>query len=541
MNQNSITIEKVPALNRSDWFQFAFLVFGAVLLTFVFALFWFSSAHIPHNFTGIFHFFDIFLFSLLSYVVWYQITNEIFFWDNILAMKKPVHIEPKPGLRVAFITAFVPSKEPVEILKKTLKAMVSAHYRHDTWVLDEGDSEEVKMLCRKLGVKHFTRKGIFKYNQKQGIYKMKTKAGNYNSWFDRHSKKYDVVAQLDMDFVPSRDFLLKTLGYFRDKEVAFVGSPQIYGNHNESWIAKGAAQQAFNFHGPIQKGLYGKGMPLFIGSNHTIRVKAHSDIKGYAGHIVEDHLTGMKFYAKRWKSVYLPEILAIGEGPSTWDAYFSQQMRWAYGLFHILFTQSPRLITKMKINHALNYLWLQQYYFYGLGQIIGILLLSLYFFFGINATSMVFSDLLVLYVPLLTVHTLMSIWVQRFNIDRKNESGVHAMGKLLSVAVWPIYFIALLQVISGRRLVYKTTPKGANGSSTPSVSLFFPHFILGTITLFCIIAAFYTKNNSRVLLFWAVLNTVFMYGFFFVEFVYAVKLKVSKLNKDAFIFKPQLD
>jgi cellulose synthase (UDP-forming) len=44
---------------------------------------------------------------------------------------------PPRGLRVAFITTFVPGSEPLEMLRRTLASMVVADYPHDTWLLDE--------------------------------------------------------------------------------------------------------------------------------------------------------------------------------------------------------------------------------------------------------------------------------------------------------------------------------------------------------------------------------------------------------------------
>ncbi len=68
------------------------------------------------------------------------------------------------------------------MLEKTLTAMKNADYPHDTWVLDEGNEAEVKVLCEKLGVNHFSRKQYPYYNQKGGMFRRKTKAGNLNSW-----------------------------------------------------------------------------------------------------------------------------------------------------------------------------------------------------------------------------------------------------------------------------------------------------------------------------------------------------------------------
>lgn len=350
------------------------------------------------------------------------------------------------------------------------------------------------------------------YNAAEGKYKTKTKAGNYNAWFDLHSSKYDIVAQHDVDFIPSKDFFNATLGYFRDPEIAFVGTPQIYGNKNESWIARGAAEQAYGFYGHVQRGLHGHDMSLFIGANHLVRVAAHDDIEGYSGHIVEDHLTGMKFYAKKWKSVYVPEVLAVGEGPATWESYFSQQMRWAFGLIDILFKHSPTLFIRMKKRHAINYFLLQQYYFSGLAQAIGVFLMSLYFVFGFQSTSMELAPLFYLYLPLLLLQLCVFFWLQRYNI-LPEERGLLIRGRLLSLAAWPIYLSALLGVLVGRRLTYAITPKGGAQTTETHPLLFLPHFIIGSISFLGLLTAKLTGNLAPQILFWAIVNTLTMYGF----------------------------
>ncbi|PWU23566.1 glycosyl transferase family 2 [Candidatus Cerribacteria bacterium 'Amazon FNV 2010 28 9'] len=507
-------IQKCPVMSRSQRWTYRILFTIGITFTSAFFLWWFQPSHIATNFKGIFHGLDILLFLLLSYVVWYQIINECFSWFTAGFMRHPQYRAPQKGLRVAFLTAFVPGTEPYSLLEKTLKAMVGVDYAHDTWLLDEGDDPEAKRLCALYKVKHFSRKGIEKYNTPYGPYRIKTKGGNYNAWFDQYGKKYDIVAQLDVDFVPKRDYLTKTLGYFKDPSVAFVGTPQIYGNTKDSWIARGAAQQAYGFYGSMQKGLFGMDMPLFIGANHVLRVSAHDDIEGYSGHIVEDHLTGMKFYANNWKSVYVPQILAIGEGPSTWSAYFSQQMRWAYGLIDILFRHSFRIFPSMRRTHRLNYFLLQQYYFYGIAQVVGCFLLCLYFFFGLQVTPMPLATLLVFYVPILLFQQVFFLWLQHFNVDPKHERGLMISAKVLNWAAWPIYFYAFIGVIIGKRLQYVVTPKGEHQENQPIPSLFTLHFWLGSVTLMCLVAAFVFHRFAPFLVFWATLNTIIMFFFF---------------------------
>ncbi len=340
------------------------------------------------------------------------------------------------------------------------------------------------------------------------------------------------MAQHDVDFLPRRDYLARILGYFHDYQVAFVGTPQIYGNLDESWIARGAAEQAYSFYGPMQKGFYSHDMTLLIGANHAFRVSAYRAIGGYTAHLTEDMLTGMKLYAHNhdWKSVYVPEVLLIGEGPSTWGSYFSQQMRWAYGCMDIALRHSPQLLSRMEWRKAFNYFVLQQFYFSGVAQALGIGLLTLYFVFGISAANMTFLPIITLYLPLMVFGVLFHRWLQRFNIDPEKESGWHMYGRLLSIAAWPVYFLAFVGVVRGKRLTYVVTPKGDNQNRIYEPQFFMPHFILGSITLADIFIGFDFGHTSLILVFWAVVNSVLMYGLFASEVIPYTTSRLSHLG-----------
>ena len=496
------------------------LFFIGLILTTAFGFWWFEPSHISHNFSGILHVFDYLLFVLLTYIVWHQIIMELFCWYVARCIRTPkVYSFPQPNLRVAYITAFVPGAEPYSILERTLQAMINVEYSHDTWILDEGNDSVVQKMCTRLHARHYSRKDRTEFNTDTGKFTKKTKGGNYNSWFHQHGHEYDIIAQHDVDFIPKENFLVRTLGYFRDPEVAFVGGPQVYGNTKASWIARGSAEQTYGFYGSMQKGFDGHDMTLLIGANHLIRASAFVDIDGYTAHIAEDMLTGMKFYAKKWKSVYVPETLLVGEGPSTWPAYFGQQMRWAYGCMDIVFRHSGKLLPKMHTKHTINYLVLQQFYFLGIAQAVGIVLLTMYFLFGITSASMNFLPIVILYIPLLLYQVFFGLWLQRFNIDPKKEKGLFLRGKLLFIAVWPIFLLAFVGVVRNKRLTYVVTPKGTEQKNSACPELFIIHLVLGSITFLGMIVGYVTGHTAPQMLFWAILNTVFMFGFFFTQFI----------------------
>lgn len=503
-HNNNYKVQKVSSMSKKELIFFTFIVGFGVISIATYFLWWFDAAHVAVN-GATFWSANLFLFILLSTVIWHGLFQRLSIWYIMFFMRKPVHVEPEPNLEVAMLTCFVPGKEPYDLLEKTLSAMKAVEYPHDTWVLDEGDDLIVKKMCDRLGVYHFTRKGIERYNRESGPFKAKTKAGNHNAWRDNHEFRYDFVAQMDMDHVPNKNYLHRILGYFRDKKVAFVVAPQIYAN-TENWIAAGAAEQAHIFHGPIQQGFFGQDMPLFIGTNHAYRASAMQHVGGYASTIVEDHLTGMHFLTKGWKGVYVPEVIAVGEGPTTWSEYFSQQMRWSYGIFEILFKYSPRLLLKMSWGRRLNYLAAQTFYFTGVVSMISIFLTCLYLIFGYSAANFdLWSWFLYAYPPF-AASLFIQYWIQRFYLSPKKESGLGWRGMFLTLASLPIYAISFYKVIRGQELQYAVTAKGSAVDEKEPLHVFAPHIWIVLISSLALGLSFWNDHSAIQLRMWAGVN-----------------------------------
>ena len=493
---------------------YALLLACGLFLGARFAVFWFNPARLPRDFGPSAGLGDLALFAGLTVVIWHRQVMDIIGW--IICRRMDPQREPPrpaPGLRVAFITTFVPGSESLDMLRRTLASMMVADYPHDTWLLDEGDHPEVRILCQQLGVRHFSRSGIVEYNQVSGRFRARTKAGNHNSWYAQYAGRYDIVAQVDTDFKVRRDFLTRTLGYFNDARIAFVGTPQIYGNVG-NLVARGAAQQTYLFYGPIMRALSRRRMTLLIGANHIVRVAALREIGWYQGHLTEDLATGIRFHAGRWESVYVPEALAVGEGPTTWTAYFNQQYRWAFGCMNIFFTHSPRLNFKMRRSHGLYYFLLEQFYFSGLTMATAVVLLLMYYLFGWTPASFEVQQLAVWYLPLLAWRQLMLLWLQRFNVRPEEERGLMWSGRLLTIAAIPIYFLALVGVIRNKRVTWKTTPKGdASDQEEDALRVFVPHLALSLTILAAMGVAFMLGHTTWVFLAWGCVTAGLMAAF----------------------------
>ncbi len=526
------TVEKSNEMTGWQKASFLVLVVLALYFAFRYVSWWFEPQHIPFNYVNSNLYvnlsLNIVLFAILSFAVFAGLFIKMASWVTLLSMSTPKYVKPQRGLKVAFVTCFVPGNEPVSLLRKTLKAMTEVDYPHDTWVLDEGDDAKVKKLCKELGVNYFTRKGSKKYNAPSGTFRARTKAGNLNSWRDRYEKNYDIVAQIDMDHVPEKNYFTKTLGYFQDVHVGFVGMPQIYKNM-KNWIAKGAAQQTYFFYGPILKGLYGSDIPFLIGTSHIYRVEAMKEIGGYTTVIAEDHITGLYMHGRGWKSVYVPEILARGNGPTSWASFFNQQMRWSYGMYEILFYHSFRLLTKLPLLQRINYFLLQLYYFTGLATFVGSLLLMLYFLTGLTPANVPLQDWIFYAGPSMIISIVLQWFMFRFHIDPKNEPKINIPGILVGIGSSMVFAKAFIIFVSGRRHQYLVTPKDAIDAAPESsfVRTFTFHNFVGILMLVCLSIGFYLHNTSYLYVFWGTVFVMSMLAIFMSNY-YTFYIKALK-------------
>lgn len=109
--------------------------------------------------------------------------------------------------------------ESLDVIRTTVKAAMAMRGLHTTWILDDGDSDEVRDLAKTLGCRYVRRLGS-----------SGAKAGNVNNALSVAKAEFFVI--FDADFVAKPDFLYETLPFMEDPNVAFVQTPQVYGNLN---------------------------------------------------------------------------------------------------------------------------------------------------------------------------------------------------------------------------------------------------------------------------------------------------------------------
>ncbi|MFF4889268.1 glycosyltransferase family 2 protein [Micromonospora chersina] len=444
-----------------------------------------------------------------------RLAQNVVVWVFAFHARDPVPVDPPVGLRVALLTTIVPSKEPLDVAERTLRRLRQLVYcgQVDVWILDEGDDPAVKEMAARLGVHHFSRKGRPEYNQPGGEFRARTKSGNHNAWRAEHENRYDVVANVDPDHVPLPNFLERTLGYFRDPDVAFVVTPQVYGNMHQNFVAHGASVQQYLYNGLIARGGNGLDAPLLTGTGHLYRPAAWRTIGGYQDSIIEDHLTSIRIHAatnpetgNKWKGVYTPDVVAIGEGPTSWADYFNQQKRWAAGICEILVRPELRAPRELPSRRRWQYRLLQFYYpSVAVSLLLGNLATAMYLLTGIGSAQLDVTVWSVLWGSTFGTWFVLWLWLRRFNIAPHEREEIGLVGMALALFAGPVYVAAGFTALLRRKLGFVVTAKGRL-RTIESFRTFRLHLCWAGVSAGLLGASFVLDNSSPLLRVWPVLT-----------------------------------
>jgi len=482
-----------------------------------FFMYWlFFDGHISWTDNQLVNASTVVIVGCIAIIELFRLLNILTLCLGALLARDPIPVVAAPDLRVAFTTTIVPSKESFDVVRKTLEKMMQVRYEGniDVWLLDEGNDPDIRRACRELGVRHFSRDGIEAWNTVSGQFKAKSKHGNHNAWLASEGDNYDVVVSVDPDHVPLPNFCERILGYFQDENVAFVVGPQVYGNYNQNLVTRGAESQAYLFQATIQRAANSYHAAMFVGTNHAYRVEAWRTINGFQDSITEDMLTSFKIHGtknprtkKYWKSIYTPDVLAIGEGPSTWTDFFSQQLRWARGSNEILVKNYLKVAFKLTAGKRLHYSLIMMYYpSAAISWLLGVSLSIFFLGFGLQGVHIPGAVWLAFYLNIATLQAGFYIWLRRYNISPHEERESYGvLGMFMSMVSAPIYFVALKGALLRQKLNFVVTPKGESVSQD-SLATFSKHLGWACLAGLSVIASIVFQHDVPGVRMWSLLT-----------------------------------
>ncbi|AKG24627.1 cellulose synthase [Calothrix sp. 336/3] len=404
------------------------------------------------------------LYAILTLVVAYVQTLRI-------KERQPVDITKIPQSEWFSVDIYIPTyNEDVEIVRKTALAALACDYasgKKQVYILDDGRPERfreddprretfrarrelIRQMCAELNCIHMTRDN-----------NTHAKAGNINTAFQKTGG--DLVLILDCDHIPSRQFLMDTVGFFYDPKVSFVQTPHWFYNPDpfERNLVTGGRIPVGNelFYKVLQKGNDFWNAAFFCGSAAVIRKSHALEVGGIAVETVtEDCHTALRLHSRGYKSVYYDKIMVAGLAPDTFSAYVGQQVRWARGMAQILRIENPLLNPKLKLTLAqrICYFSATSHFLYGYPRLVYAIAPTLFLLFGINSVQGLGLETLGYALPhillslntnhIIYKHVRFSFWNEIFEFVMAFQSG----------------WVTLLALINPKLGSFNVTDKGIN-------------------------------------------------------------------------------
>src|SRR6187399_2540736 len=143
----------------------------------------------------------------------------------------------------------------------------------------------------------------------------------------------ELIAIFDADFVPPSDFLLATVGHFREPDVGMVQCRWGHLNRDASMLTGLQALMLDGHHLVENRARYAAGCYFnFSGTGGIWRVDAIHEAGGWQHDtLTEDLDLSYRAQLVGWRFVYRADVLTPSELPEDMSAFRAQQFRWAKG------------------------------------------------------------------------------------------------------------------------------------------------------------------------------------------------------------------
>jgi len=241
------------------------------------------------------------------------------------------------------------------------------------------------------------------------------KAGNMNAALP--TSNGELIAVLDADFVPTEDFLVRTVGFFVDPRVGLVQTPQNF--FSVDAVARNLGlpgvitEEQQVFFRAAQPGRDTLGAIICHGTSFVIRRSALEEIGGFPGETLsEDWATSIKLQSAGYKTYYLNELLSAGAAAEFVSEFVTQRLRWARGTlqcFHA--STNPLTVKNLTPLQRLVHLCGPLHYVPFVCRFFFLLLPLFYFFFGIVPLQTSAQMLLFFFLPYIVCQALSLSWL----------------------------------------------------------------------------------------------------------------------------------
>ena len=385
--------------------------------------------------------------------------------------------------------------EPEFILKRTIIGCQALDYPHkNIYVLDDTHRPEIRVLAQALGCNYLTRSN----NQY-------AKAGNLN-----HALKLtqgELVTVFDADFIPTTNFLTRTVGFFQNPQIGLVQTPQNFYNVDPLARNLGLEQQVVAeeevFYRYIEGIKDGAGSVVCAGTSFVVRRKALEEVDYFVSEsISEDYFTGVRISAQGYQIIYLQEKLSAGLAAESINAHIEQRLRWARGTLQAFFIgANPLTIRGLSWRQRLGHLEGLIHWFTAIPASFFLLVPIIYSFFGIIPLLISGSELVYFFLPYFLIQMNIFYWLN-FRSRSILFSNISAL-----VSCIPLALTVIKVMLQPFQKGFRVTPKGIfrNGYHL-NWRLVFPVLSIWIATAACWVlnlTVVEVENNINLALLWS--------------------------------------
>ena len=347
------------------------------------------------------------------------------------------------------VDIFIPTyDEPEFILRRTIIGCQAMDYpRKTVYLLDDTRRESIAQLAQTLGCEYLTRPD-----------NKHAKAGNINHAIPLTSGEF--IAIFDADFIPTRTFLQRTLGFFQDKNLALVQTPQSF--YNTDPIARNLGLEDVLtpeeevFYRQLQPIKDGAGSVVCSGTSFVVRRKALESIGGFVtDSLSEDYFTGIRLSAQGYRLAYLDEKLSAGLAAENIAAHATQRLRWARGTLQAFFIKSnPLTIPGLNPLQRLAHLEGLLHWFTSIASIFFLLMPLAYALFKVIPIRATTDEFLYFFLPYYLTQLTVFAWLN-YRSRSAILSGIYGL-----VLAFPLAFTVIQVMLNPFSTGFKVTPKG---------------------------------------------------------------------------------
>jgi cellulose synthase/poly-beta-1,6-N-acetylglucosamine synthase-like glycosyltransferase len=270
-------------------------------------------------------------------------SSGFFMIYSYLKYRHRSHPVPDPLTEFPVVTIQLPVYNELYVVGRLIDVVCGMDYpkdRLEIQVLDDSTDETVGIVAERVA---FYRECGHRIHHLRRTDRAGYKAGALKKGLETAAGEF--VAIFDADFIPSRDFLKKTLPYFQNPKVGMVQTRWEHINADYSFMTRVQAM-ALDGHFVIEQQVRNKA-GHFINFNGTAGVWRKSCIFD-AGNWESDTLTedldlSYRAQLKGWQFIFLRDVTSPSELPSEINALKAQQHRWTKGAIETARKILPRV------------------------------------------------------------------------------------------------------------------------------------------------------------------------------------------------------